>query len=232
VSDRQPTESDVLAEFERRLVTGMRTLVPGQVVTFTPATTTRAARVKVQPGQKMRLRNGDEMEIPILPAVPVWYPRGGGLSIEWPLATGDYGWILVADRAIDRWYQQGIPTAPRDGRTHDIGEAIFLPGGFPDPAHGDPPPALGITIRDRATGTLVTVRPGEVEVEGLSIKLGDGATDFVVTATKLAAWLTALNAAWVVVPGDGGAAFKTALTAALGLPGFPASIAATKAKAE
>ena len=233
MSDRNPTDNDVLAELEHRLRVSMRTCVPAIVVTFAPATVAKGARVKVQAAQKLRLRNGDDIEIPILPSVPVYYQRGGGFSTEFPLAPTDKGWLLVSDRAIDRWMQTGVPSAPRDGRTHAIDEAMFLPGGFPDPAHSlptDPPvDPTALVIRHRASGARYTVRPGEVEAEAVSIKLGATAVIPVALATPLIAAIDALLAAGVLVENPLFPSFSAATTAWTPLK---AAINAAKSKAE
>lgn len=69
---------------------------------------------------------------PIL-KVPVCMPAGAAWSIKLPVAVGDIGWILVADRSIDAFLASaGTDTVnPADTRQHHVQDAIFFPGAFP-----------------------------------------------------------------------------------------------------
>lgn len=84
------------------------------------------------------------------------------------------------------------------------------------------------------TPAYVHLKPdGSVIVAAQTIKLGAAATQFVALANLVAAQLTALKNAInvaVTVPNDGGASFKSTLLTALSA--WPASVAATKTKAE
>lgn len=68
---------------------------------------------------------------PIL-KVPVCMPGGAGWSIKMPVAVGDVGWIMVADRSIDAFMASAgtDPVDPADTRQHHIQDAIFFPGAF------------------------------------------------------------------------------------------------------
>lgn len=83
-------------------------------------------------------------------------------------------------------------------------------------------------------GAKVHLKRGRIVVEDSEIRLGsDSASSFValanLTDSQFSALKTALNS-WVPVPGDGGAALKTILTGLFAT--WPASVAATKVKAE
>jgi phage baseplate assembly protein V len=83
-------------------------------------------------------------------------------------------------------------------------------------------------------GASVYLKRGRIVVTDAEIRLGsDGASSFVALAGAVETQLTALKnaiSAAPVVPGDGGAAFKASLVAALAA--WPGSTAATKVKAE
>lgn len=69
---------------------------------------------------------------PILQRVPVAMPMGQGYSIRLPLAVGDLGLVLFADRSLDSYLASGGAQTvdPADARLHSINDAVFLPG-FP-----------------------------------------------------------------------------------------------------
>lgn len=61
--------------------------------------------------------------------VPVGTPKGAGWSIKVPIAVGDTGLLVFADRSLDVWLAgSGGIVDPQDGRTHDLSDAVFYPG--------------------------------------------------------------------------------------------------------
>jgi hypothetical protein len=66
----------------------------------------------------------------ILQRVPVAMPMGQGYSVKYPVAVGDLGLVLFADRSLDAYLaSDGSQTVdPADTRAHSLNDAIFLPG--------------------------------------------------------------------------------------------------------
>lgn len=68
-------------------------------------------------------------------SVPVAFPRGGGFFVSFPIAVGDYVTLVFADRSIDLWLKNGGSNVdPIDLRRHSVGDAIAIPGCYPDPS--------------------------------------------------------------------------------------------------
>ncbi len=66
--------------------------------------------------------------------VPVAFPRGGGFSFTMPITEGDYVLLVFADRSIDLWLENGGSNVdPIDIRRHAVGDAIAIPGCYPNP---------------------------------------------------------------------------------------------------
>lgn len=101
----------------------VHTCIPGQVTDVRDD-----GYVNAQPLLKRRFTNNSVIEMPIIQKVPVINPRGADFSIKLPVAAGDKGLILFAERSIDSWVVSGGMTDPQDIRTHDYSDAIFLPG--------------------------------------------------------------------------------------------------------
>lgn len=55
---------------------------------------------------------------------------GGGLHLNFPIAKGDLGWIITADRDIDLFKQSLAPTKPNTQRAHTLSDAWFIPDMF------------------------------------------------------------------------------------------------------
>lgn len=73
------------------------------------------------------------VELPILPDVPISMPSGQNFSVKYPCDVGDTGWAIFADRSLDAWLAgDGSSVDPQDTRTHDLTDAIFVPGLLPD----------------------------------------------------------------------------------------------------
>lgn len=107
-------------------------------------------------------------EMPILPDVPVTFPRGAGSRITWKLAPGDTGLVMILRSSIAAWRQSGeVPSRPKDVRTHHPAHAVFL---------------AGATLVPDATSEPGTDEDAVI-IESPMTKVGFDATDFVALAT-------------------------------------------------
>ena len=112
----------------------IHTVIPGIIEKFDPAT----CLADVRPALKRRFSvNGEDgetvavkKELPVIPNVPVAFPRGGGFAITWPLKKGDPCLLLISERSIDSYIDSDgkAPVDPDDSRTHDLSDAICYPG--------------------------------------------------------------------------------------------------------
>ncbi|MCK0552589.1 translation initiation factor IF-2 [Pantoea ananatis] len=126
------TRSGELSEVlktERSVINNqMRVALPGIVQSFDPDTVT----VVVQPAIRYIERDSDGIEsthdYPLLTDVPVYFPRGGGCTITFPVKAGDECTVVFADRCIDFWWQNGGVQEPVDPRQHDLSDAFAFVG--------------------------------------------------------------------------------------------------------
>lgn len=90
--------------------------------------------VDVQPTIQARIRWPDgslhTTQLPIIPDVPVVFPRGGGYVHTFPMAVNDEVLIVHAARNIDGWWQNGGIQPPLDSRLHDLTDAFVVPGPY------------------------------------------------------------------------------------------------------
>jgi hypothetical protein len=212
----EPTLSQILdAAFDARLL-DLHTALPGKVKIYNPATQTADVQPTVMRAVLKRDGDRDLEELPVIPNVPVGWPRGGGYSLQFPLLPGDHVWLIFSEAAIAQWRESGSLSEPGDLRRHDLSYPIALPCVAPN------------------AGALAPVVGSEAVLDGpTQIRLGGLLADYVALSTLVTAELTALKSAIsgaATVPNDGGAAFKAALVAALSA--WPGSVAATKVKAE
>lgn len=71
--------------------------------------------------------------LPVIPSVPILFQEGGDFIDTFPIAAGDCGWLLFADRSLDQWQQKGNGGDPVDPLTefrhHPAAKGLFIPGG-------------------------------------------------------------------------------------------------------
>lgn len=220
MSGSKTTEVDVLDLALADLQSRIRTLLPGLVVAYNPAT----GRAQVSLAQLSKTTGGQLAKPLVLPSVPVGWMRFAGMTICGTLLPGDEVMLAVLDRAIDRWLVSGGVVPLESGRMHELHDAIALPmlasAKVPRPAGA----AAALTIgREDGTATISLTygpAPGVVTVEAPSIRLGAtavGATAALVRQPAITALIAFANALGAAVPLAAPAC--TALVTALGLPG-------------
>jgi hypothetical protein len=188
----------LLEQRERNLQLGLRVAMPANVIAYDPIQQRASVQLGLLP---VKYIGGDEVvQAPVLiPGVPVAWPGGSLGYVTTPLLPNDSGVVVFFDRAVAQWLLQGIPTDPVNGRTHNLGDAVFFPGARNTTNPIVPPTSLVATV-----------------VEGPQVQLGVGATQHVVLGEALHAYLIAMVTAAGTAALDGGATFKAALLAYLG----------------
>lgn len=122
-SDQQTLDAQKLSIF-----TGLRVAMPGIIQSFDPDTVTCTVQPAIY-GQKVGEDGKATSEaIPILPDVPVVFPRGGGCTLTFPVKAGDECLLVFSDRCIDFWWQNGGVQEAVDPRQHDLSDAFAIVG--------------------------------------------------------------------------------------------------------
>lgn len=216
----EPTLVEVIRRAIESRVGDVFTTVPGRIDTYDPDTQT----ADVLPVVRRPMPTEDDgtvyEDLPIIPNVPIVWPRANGAYIVWPIRTGDHVLLMFTTHSFAGWRRTGEVSDSGDVRPHHPGNAVAIPGLGPnaDPIDTAAASFDGMTIHHPTV-----------------IRLDSGATDFVALAQKVTDQLTALKSAIsgaAVTPGpaiDNGAAFKAGILAALS--GWPGDVAATKVKA-
>jgi hypothetical protein len=85
-----------------------------------------------QPTVKSIQRNPDgtttAVDLPVLPNVPMQFPGGGGVSMTFPVKTGDEALVTFSSRPVDAWHQQGGVQPQIDARMHDLSDGFAMMG--------------------------------------------------------------------------------------------------------
>jgi hypothetical protein len=239
---RTPSLSAVLSLYGDALRQSIHTALPGRVETYDSAT----QKADVKPLVKNLVAGNDGTEIletiPVIPAVPVMFPRAGGFFITLPVTKGDHVMLVFNERSIDKFKAgQGTDTDPDDFRTHHLSDAVAIPGFYP---FGESVGDSGIDdnlVLGKEGGAQIHIKPnGEVHLAA------ENAADFVALKAKVESNFNAINAFIAAIapllrsipvvpePGAGApSAFQAALTVALATISTPSTTAvgADKVKA-
>lgn len=122
------TEQQALDAQKQSIFANLRVAMPGIIQSFDPIAVTCTVQPAVY-GQKVG--NDGRLvseEMPILPDVPVVFPRGGGCTLTFPVTPGDECLLVFSDRCIDFWWQSGGVQEPVDPRQHDLSDAFAIVG--------------------------------------------------------------------------------------------------------
>lgn len=168
---------------------GLHTCLPGRVVSFD----TQTGKAAIQPEVKSKL-SGEFVSLPQINNVPIMFFRAGGFRITMPVKQGDKVLILFTERSIDGWLEDGQNSGPRATHTHNLSDAIAIPGVYP---FSDVPPFdSDDTVIGKEDGSVeVRLKPnGEAVIKGTAIKLGsDAASQPFVLGGLLNAFLTSFK---------------------------------------
>lgn len=126
--ERFAQQQDALNTALARLQSQIWTALPGIVDSYDPA----AVTVVVQPTVKGLIGTPDgntrAQDLPLLPDVPVCFPRGGGVTLTFPIKPGDECLVVFASRCIDGWWQSGGSQLAPEFRMHDLSDGFALIG--------------------------------------------------------------------------------------------------------
>lgn len=120
--------SQALKAMGEQLSSSLRVAVPGIIQSFDPETVTCTVQPAVN-GSVPDETGAESVEgITLLVDLPVIFPRGGGLTLTFPVKAGDECLVIFSDRCIDFWYQSGGTGDAVDHRQHDTSDAFVIVG--------------------------------------------------------------------------------------------------------
>jgi len=218
----EPTLAEIIRKGIDSRLLDVHVALPCRVETYNAATQTADVLPMVRRAITDSVGNTQHEELPVLPNVPVLFPRSAAFSATWPIAKGDHVLVIFCSSAIGNWRQSGDVADPGDLRRHDLSHAVAIPGVAPD----------GDVLPTNPAAAVVEVNPPATH-----LTVGAGASEFValsnLVSLRFFEMVTAISAATIAI-GPGGAADVKAKLAVAGWTavGTPPSMAATKLKSE
>ncbi|WP_164134405.1 phage baseplate assembly protein V [Serratia marcescens] len=110
------------------IMSNLRVALPGIIQSFDPETVTCVVQPAVKGYESDDAGKKSSLSLPLLVDIPVIFPRGGGVTLTFPVKAGDECLLMFADRCIDFWWQNGEVQEPVDGRMHDLSDAFAIVG--------------------------------------------------------------------------------------------------------
>lgn len=155
-----------------------------------------------------RVVNGESIALPEFVDVPVIVMQGGGSYTAYPVAVGDYCFLVFSERCFDRWWNGQDFQPPLELRMHDYSDGVALVGLNPL-ASLIPIPAtikqVGDTVQEGDyTHTGDVNRTGDMIVEGDFTLTGDLTVDgnIICTGNVSAASFSGPGGGTMVASGD------------------------------
>ena len=122
------------------------TSIPAHILSFD--TTTQLAKIQI--GIEFIDINGKTFNLAPVVNIPVYFSGGNNFHIEHQIDVGDEGLIIVSQRCIDGWKEQGGVAAQTVLRKLDMQDALFIPGFRSKPNAISGFSNNGIKIRNKA----------------------------------------------------------------------------------
>ncbi|EOV7029588.1 Gp138 family membrane-puncturing spike protein [Yersinia enterocolitica] len=115
--------SETLRILQSSISSQLRVSMPGIIQSFDADSVTCDIQIGIK-GES----GGESTNLSVLTNVPVVFPRGGGVTMTFPIKAGDECLLIFGDRCIDFWHQSGDIQETVDEREHDLSDAFAIIG--------------------------------------------------------------------------------------------------------
>ncbi|EKN3386025.1 translation initiation factor IF-2 [Yersinia enterocolitica] len=115
--------AETLRTLQSSVSSQLRVSMPGIVQSFDADSVTCDIQIGIK-GES----GGESTNLSVLTSVPVVFPRGGGVTMTFPIKSGDECLLIFGDRCIDFWHQSGDIQETVDERQHDLSDAFAIIG--------------------------------------------------------------------------------------------------------
>src|SRR5712675_1991616 len=119
-----PPLYDTLIGIKQEVLRSLRCCVPASIIAYYPTDRT----VDVQVSLLQQNSNGTSSPYPKLLGCPILTLQGGGVSIGFPIESGDECLVIFSDRCIDAWFKTGSPQPLPNFRMHDLSDGFAIIG--------------------------------------------------------------------------------------------------------
>lgn len=146
----------------------MHTAIPGIVRKYDAENQTadvEPALLRVVPAADSSEEEDPRERLPVLPAVPIAWPRAGGFFLHFPIDVGDSVLLVFCESDINAWRASGRVSDPGVFERHVLSGAVAVPGLYP--RTNTNPSASGTNGRiGKEGGPFIEFRPSDIQVGG------------------------------------------------------------------
>jgi hypothetical protein len=148
MSRREPTLSQLLIDAIQSRLVDLRVMLPAKITAYNSDDQTVDVEILLR---DPRIQDDDTIELkdfPPIKQVPVSFVRCGAAWITLPLAVGDTGMLIFADRSLAVWNQsaKGQKVDPKSLDMHNLSGAVFMPGLTPPSSPLDAPDTANVVV--------------------------------------------------------------------------------------
>lgn len=122
------SEQNMATALTDDIMSNLRVALPGIIQSFDPDAVTCVVQPAVKGYESDDAGKKSSLSLPLLVDVPVIFPRGGGVTLTFPVKSGDECLLVFSDRCIDFWWQNGGVQESVDSRMHDLSDAFAIVG--------------------------------------------------------------------------------------------------------
>jgi hypothetical protein len=156
------------------------TALPGTVHAYHAATQTADIKLGVKRvTEDLDTDKRDAEDYPIVPDVPICFPRGGGFSVVFPIAVGDGVLVVCLAQSHAEFRETGQTSTPRDMRRLHLAHSVAIP--FEMRVARE----LSQMPNESAVCIGTDGADAQIQVSATDIKLGDASTDYIALAKKI-----------------------------------------------
>ena len=157
-----PAEYDALKSEE--LSAQIRVAMPAIVTRVNLEAQTVEVKLALQGKVLGSTGEAEWVNYPILPDVPIIFPRAGGFALTFPVKVDDECLVVFADRCIDAWWQSGGVQKPMDERLHDLSDAFALFGVTSQPRRLPSVDSDAVELRDEKRANFISLKSGSLDI--------------------------------------------------------------------
>lgn len=174
---RTPELADIIQQAIEDRLAEVHVMLPGRIKSYDAGT--QKAEVEPMLTRLQKTVDGEIKEtLPVIPDVPVVFPRAGGFKITMPVQAGDRCMLVFCERSIDK-YQigDGGVTDPDLFQMHDLSDPVAVLGWYIDKEALSTTDSDGLQI-GKEGGAIIHIGADLVEL------YEKGASEFVALANK------------------------------------------------
>jgi hypothetical protein len=169
---------DVIRRAMESRLMDLHVSLPGKVTRYDAAT--QLADVQPMLKRQVPKRDGSVLleELPIVPSVPVVFPRSSAFFLSFPIQPGDFVLLVFVERDHSEFMRTGENADPGDRRMHHLSGAVAIPGFFPGP--------LALEGAHASQMAMGADGGAQIHITPTDVRLGSEApADFVALASKV-----------------------------------------------